>query len=49
MPKSSIRFAFNLLKQTAKEWIDDEAPQLGAALGFYSVFSLAPMVLTASR
>jgi membrane protein len=45
MAKSSIRFAFDLLKQTAKEWIDDEAPQLGAALAFYSVFSLAPLVL----
>jgi membrane protein len=45
MAKSSIRFAFDLLKQTAKEWIEDEAPQLGAALAFYSVFSLAPLVL----
>jgi membrane protein len=47
MAKSSIRFAFDLLKQTAKEWINDEAPQLGAALAYYSVFSLAPMVLIA--
>jgi membrane protein len=45
MAKSSIRFAFDLLKQTAKEWIEDEAPQLGATLAFYSVFSLAPLVL----
>ena len=35
----------DLLKQTAKEWIDDDAPQLGAALAYYTVFSLAPMVL----
>src|SRR5256886_13119615 len=35
----------DLFKQTAKEWIDDDAPQLGAALAYYTVFSLAPLVL----
>jgi len=35
----------DLLKRTAQEWIDDDAPQFGAALAYYSVFSLAPMVL----
>jgi membrane protein len=34
-----------LLKQTATEWIDDKAPQLGAALAYYTVFSLAPLIL----
>jgi membrane protein len=37
--------AFSLLKQTAMEWLDDKAPQLGAALAYYTVFSLAPLVL----
>jgi len=37
--------AYQLLKQTATEWIDDKAPQLGAALAYYTVFSLAPLVL----
>src|SRR4030081_2544565 len=37
--------AFSLLKQTAQEWLDDKAPQLGAALAYYTVFSLAPLVL----
>ncbi len=37
--------AFGLLKQTATEWIDDKAPQLGAALAYYTVFSLAPLIL----
>jgi len=37
--------AFTLLKQTAVEWLDDKAPQLGAALAYYTVFSLAPLVL----
>src|SRR5207302_1854443 len=37
--------AFGLLKQTAQEWLQDKAPQLGAALAYYTVFSLAPLVL----
>lgn len=35
----------HLFKRTAKEWIDDKAPQLGAALAYYTVFSLAPLIL----
>ncbi|MEY2558284.1 MAG: rane protein [Verrucomicrobiota bacterium] len=27
------------------EWLDDKAPQLGAALAYYTVFSLAPLIL----
>src|SRR5207249_7644005 len=37
--------ALNLLKQTFQEWLQDKAPQLGAALAYYTVFSLAPLVL----
>jgi membrane protein len=37
--------AFSLLKQTFQEWLQDKAPQLGAALAYYTVFSLAPLVL----
>jgi hypothetical protein len=37
--------AFDLFKNTAKEWSEDKCPQLGAALAYYTVFSLAPMVL----
>jgi membrane protein len=43
--KSFFKNAFDLLKQTATEGIDDKAPQLGAALAYYTVFSLAPLVL----
>src|SRR6476660_2355848 len=42
---SFFRNAFSLLKQTGTEWMDDKAPQLGAALAYYTVFSLAPLVL----
>ena len=44
-PRSFLSTAFQLLKQTAREWLDDKAPQLGAALAYYTVFSLAPLIL----
>lgn len=37
--------SFEILKQTANEWIEDKAPQLGAALAYYTVFSMAPLIL----
>jgi membrane protein len=43
--KSYAARVFDLFKNTAKEWSEDKCPQLGAALAYYTVFSLAPMVL----
>ena len=43
--KSIFATGFGLFKQTFQEWLDDKAPQLGAALAYYTVFSLAPLVL----
>jgi membrane protein len=34
-----------LLKETFSEWKEDNAERLGAALAFYSVFSLAPLLI----
>jgi hypothetical protein len=34
-----------LLKTTATQWVNDKCPQLGAALAYFTVFSLAPLVL----
>ena len=34
-----------LLKAAALEWSRDKCPQLGAALAYYAVFSLAPLIL----
>ena len=42
---SFIADSFSLLKQTFSEWLEDQVPQLGAALAYYTVFSLAPLVL----
>jgi membrane protein len=43
--ESLVGNASSLLKQTFKEWLQDKAPQLGAALAYYTVFSLAPLIL----
>ena len=43
--KSRTKTVIDLFKRTAQEWLADDAPQHGAALAYYSVFSLAPMVL----
>lgn len=32
-------------KETFNQWLADKAPQLGAALAYYTVFSLAPLIL----
>jgi membrane protein len=43
--KSFLGNVSSLLKQTFQEWLQDKAPQLGAALAYYTVFSLAPLIL----
>src|SRR6266576_3638217 len=42
---SFLGTSLGLLKQTFSEWLEDKAPQLGAALAYYTVFSLAPLIL----
>ena len=34
-----------LLKETYNQWSEDKASQLGAALAFYTIFSLAPILI----
>src|SRR3954454_16429914 len=34
-----------LLRDTGKEWWQDNAPRLGAALAFYTLLSLAPLLV----
>jgi membrane protein len=36
---------WNLLKDTAAKWSQDQAPRLGAALAYYATFSLAPLLV----
>jgi membrane protein len=36
---------WKLVKEAASGWIDDAAPSMGAALAYYTVFSIAPLLL----
>jgi membrane protein len=40
-----LRNAVHLLKASAREWSNDNAPRLGASLSYYTIFSLAPVLL----
>lgn len=40
-----IRVATDVIKKTAMEWLDDKASRMAAALSFFSVLSLAPLLL----
>jgi membrane protein len=39
--------AYSILKDTGNQWLEDKAPTLGAALAYYSVFSITPLLLLA--
>jgi membrane protein len=39
--------AFDLLRYSAQKWSDHNAPRLGAALAFYALLSLAPLLILA--
>jgi len=43
--KRSLPGWWNLIKTAAKAWVEDYAPSMGAALSYYTVFSLAPILL----
>jgi membrane protein len=40
-----LRNAVRLLRASAREWSNDNAPRLGASLSYYTIFSLAPVLL----
>lgn len=41
----SARSLWSLLKAAVSAWIDDYAPSMGAALAYYTMFSIAPLLL----
>ncbi|MDB6171006.1 MAG: putative rane protein [Chthoniobacteraceae bacterium] len=43
----SISRVFKLLKATASSWMEDNCLRLGAALAYYSIFSIAPLLVIA--
>ena len=42
-----LKAAYLLLKKACSAWADHNAPSMGAALAFYTVFSLAPVLIIA--
>jgi membrane protein len=40
-----LKKTWQLVKSAAASWIDDYAPSMGAALAYYTVFSIAPLLL----
>ena len=43
--KPSLQTWWTLIKASVSSWLDDYAPSMGAALSYYTVFSLAPLLL----
>lgn len=41
--KNKIKFYWNILVKIFDEWSEDKAPKLGAALAYYTIFSIAPL------
>ena len=43
----NLKQGWSLLKETLNAWSDDYAPSMGAALSYYTLFSIAPLLLIA--
>ena len=41
----ALRDAWGLARRAAQGWVDDSASSMGAALAFYTLLSLAPLLL----
>jgi membrane protein len=41
----SPRTALALVREAVSRWVEDHAPSMGAALAFYTLFSIAPLLL----
>src|SRR5437867_12965306 len=39
------KLIFNLLRDTFKDWNEDKAARLGAALSYYTLFSIGPLLV----
>jgi membrane protein len=48
MAVANPRMAWALLKEACTAWITDNVPSLGAALAFYTIFSVTPVLMVAT-
>lgn len=42
-----INHIWDLIKKSIGAWVDDDAPSMGAALAYYTLFSIAPLLIIA--
>lgn len=42
-----LRSGWVIVRESAREWLEDRAPQLSAAVAYYTIFSLAPLLVIA--
>ena len=42
-----LKQIWNLIRRAAVAWVDDYAPSMGAALAYYTLFSIAPLLIIA--
>ena len=45
--RAALKLVYKTLKEATNDWLNDNGPRMGAALAFYSVLSLAPLLLIA--
>ena len=42
---NKLKHLLRLCKEAAMAWVDDYAPSMGAAISYYTMFSLAPLLV----
>jgi membrane protein len=40
-----VKQAWQLIKEAVSAWMEDYAPSMGAALAYYTLFSIAPLLV----
>ena len=43
----AVKSLWPLIKESVSQWSDDYAPSMGAALAYYTIFSIAPLLVIA--
>ncbi|RPJ24560.1 MAG: hypothetical protein EHM35_16260, partial [Planctomycetaceae bacterium] len=42
-----LEHIWDLIRKSVEAWVDDYAPSMGAALAYYTLFSIAPLLIIA--
>ena len=42
-----LKQIWDLIRKSVRAWVDDYAPSMGAALAYYTLFSIAPLLIIA--